>query len=219
MYRDWYRWSATDPGTVAPWGAPAWHLRGSEYYFGLFWEGMPDLDLENPDVTAEMHDIARYWLEDVGVDGFRLDAARHLVEDGDVVSDTPQTIAWLEDFNAYIDSIAPDALVLGEVWSSTAEVARYVPDAIDLAFEFELSESGGAAVATHNPAIFEESLATVLRSYPDLQFATFLTNHDMDRMMSAAGGDERIAKLAATWLLTRPAFRSSTTARRSGWRG
>ena len=33
-------------------------------------------------MTAALDDVARYWLDDMGVDGFRLDAAKHLIEDG-----------------------------------------------------------------------------------------------------------------------------------------
>ena len=204
-YGDWYLWSDTDPGTTSPWsGDPLWHPRDDRYYYGLFWEGMPDLNLENLAVKTEVHDIARFWLEDVGVDGFRLDGARHLIEEGDVVSDTPTTVAWLEDFNEYVHSIAPDALVLGEVWSPTETVAGYVPEALDLAFEFDLAAAGGTAVREQNFATLESAVATAEASYPPLQYATFLTNHDMNRLMSEVGGDVAIAKLAATWLLTSP---------------
>ncbi len=204
-HEGWYLWSDTDPGTVSPWsGAPAWHPRDGRYYYGLFWEGMPDLNLENPDVTAELRDIARFWLEDVGVDGFRLDAARHLIEDGTVLADTPETLAWLEGFTDYVHSVAPHALVLGEVWSPTPVVAEYVPDALDLAFEFDLSAAGGGSIRTWSAEPLEQALTTVEAAYPELQYATFLTNHDMNRLMSEVGGDVRIAELAATWLLTAP---------------
>jgi len=201
-YEDWYLWSQTDPGTTAPWGASAWHPLDDRYYFGLFWEGMPDFNLEHEPVTAELYDIARFWLEDVGVDGFRLDAARHLIEDGDIVSDTPETRAWLAAFNDYVDSIAPDALVLGEVWSPTEVAASYVPESLDLAFEFGVAESGGEAVTMRDAAYLNDAVALAQAEYPLLQYATFLTNHDMDRIMSNVDGDVRMAKLGATWLLT-----------------
>ena len=202
-YADWYLWSETDPATTGPWGQQVWHELNGRYYFGLFWEGMPDLNLENPDVTAELRDVARFWL-DVGVDGFRLDAARHLIEEGTVMADTPETVAWLEGFNSYVDGIAPRSLVLGEVWSPTPEVAAYIPKALDLAFEFDLSAAGGSALQSGFAAPLLQSLDEVLASYPDDQYAVFLTNHDQDRLMSVVGGDVRIAKLAATWLLTAP---------------
>ena len=52
-------------------------------------------------LTAELEDVARFWLADVGVDGFRLDAAKHLIEDGpDAQTNTPETKAWLAGFKA-----------------------------------------------------------------------------------------------------------------------
>lgn len=203
-YRDWYIWSDTDPATTGPWGQDVWHEGGNGYYFGLFWEGMPDLNLENDAVTAELHDVARFWLEDVGVDGFRLDAARHLIEEGDVMADTPSTVRWLETFTEYVHGVAPDAMVLGEVWSPTLDVAGYVPDALDLAFEFALSDAGGNAAAHGDAAVLEAAAERVRGAYPDDQYATFLSNHDMDRVMSSVGGDVSLAKTAAVWLLTSP---------------
>ena len=41
---------------------------------------MPDLDFDNPQVRREVEAIARFWL-DLGVDGFRLDAAKHIYGD------------------------------------------------------------------------------------------------------------------------------------------
>src|SRR6266550_7288436 len=40
-YRDWFRWSPTDPKTKGPWGQQVWHHSPvrDEYYYGIFWEG------------------------------------------------------------------------------------------------------------------------------------------------------------------------------------
>ena len=70
-YADWYIWRDEDPGYRGPWGAPAWHRAGDRYYYGVFWDGMPDLNYNNPAVTREIYDIATFWLDEVGVDGFR----------------------------------------------------------------------------------------------------------------------------------------------------
>jgi len=82
--RDWYVWRQDDPGWKQPWGhrSPVWHRRKSFYYYGIFWEGMPDLNLENPAVLKEVSGIIAFWLKQ-GASGFRLDAARHLVEEPD----------------------------------------------------------------------------------------------------------------------------------------
>ena len=49
---------------------------------------MPDLNSRTRRSRAALDDVARFWLEDMGVDGFRLDAARHLIEDGATSSRT-----------------------------------------------------------------------------------------------------------------------------------
>ncbi len=87
---------------------------------------MPDLNYENPDVTAQMYDVIDFWLTDMGADGFRLDAIRHLDEDGPVMQNTPETLAWLDAFHQYVRSISPDALTVGEIWDRSAAVAPYV---------------------------------------------------------------------------------------------
>ncbi len=74
-YRSWYRFSPTPLGK-GPWGADAWHRSPvrDEYYYGVFWSGMPDLNYETPAVREEAKQIATFWLREMGVDGFRLDA-------------------------------------------------------------------------------------------------------------------------------------------------
>jgi len=206
--RAWYVWSDTDPGTITSWGTPAWHERAGAYYFGMFWEGMPDLNYRTPEVTDQMNDVARFWLEDMDADGFRLDAVRHLIEDGDQLDSTTQTHDWLLAWDDFIDAVEPQALTVGEIWDDTSVVAPYVTgDQVDLAFEFSLAEALIRSVATSSPDSFTDRLRTVLAAYPPGQFATFLTNHDQDRVMSQLGGGPegtQKAKLAASALLTLP---------------
>lgn len=116
-FADWYLWR-DEPG-------PGWHEAGGRYYFGIFWEGMPDLNLENPDVTAELYDIADFWLTDMGGDGFRLDAVEHYIENGDVIENTPATLEWAAAFDDHVDTTDPTALTVGEIWNGTAVVSSY----------------------------------------------------------------------------------------------
>ena len=83
----WYRWSDTDPGISRSDGTPVWHEKDGRWYYGYFWEGMPDLDLTNPDVTKELERVADTWLTDIGVDGFRLDAIRYYLEADPLLED------------------------------------------------------------------------------------------------------------------------------------
>ncbi len=204
-YADWYEWSPTNPGTRSSWGAEAWHQAADgRYYYSIFWEGMPDLNYANPEVTDEMFEIIRFWLEDMGADGFRLDAIKHLFERDGQTENLPETLAWLEDFHAYVRSVDPDALTVGEVWSPTPLVATYVGDRVDIAFEFDLASAILQAVQVGNGARLIGVQTRVLNSYAPGQYAAFLTNHDQDRVMSQLDGDEGAARVAATLLLTNP---------------
>lgn len=203
-YRDWYVWADENPGFVGPWGQKVWIPGGNGYYYAVFWDGMPDLNYRNPEVTEKMYDVTRFWVEEMGVDGFRLDAIKYLLEEDRAMEDTPDTFAWFEDYQDYYKSIDPDAFTVGEIWSNTSRVLAYVDDQVDVAFEFDLArayiEAARGPLAT--PLI--EQIQLVTESYPRNQYAVFLTNHDQNRVMSQLSDKPERAKMAATLLLTSP---------------
>ncbi|MBX3055678.1 MAG: DUF3459 domain-containing protein [Anaerolineae bacterium] len=202
--RDWYVWSDTDPGYAGPWGQQVWHRTLNGYYYGVFWDGMPDLNLENPDVTAEMLAAAGFWLEEMGADGFRLDAIKHLIEDGRAQENTPATHEWLQAFYTFYKEVNPDAFAVGEAWTTTREVLDYTGDEVDIAFQFDLAEDILNSVKRGNGSAVTSRLNSITAAYPRGQYATFLTNHDQNRVMSQLIGNEDRAKIAASILLTSP---------------
>lgn len=203
-YRDWYIWSNNDPGFLGPWGQGVWHNRNGAWYYGLFWGGMPDLNYSHQPVRDEMFDITRFWL-DKGVDGFRLDAIKYLDEDGTVLENTPETFSLLEEFNQVYKTKNPEAFTVGEVWSSTSSILPYVQnDRLDVCFDFDLAYSMINAVNQGNPAFVRSHMDVVQQGYARLQYATFLTNHDIDRIFSQFGEDDSKMKLAASIYLSLP---------------
>jgi alpha-amylase len=200
---DWYVWSDERPSVAGPAGRPVWHRAGDRWYYGYFWEGMPDLDVANPDVRGELRSIAEQWLTEMGVAGFRLDAARHLIEDGAELENTPETMVWLQDFRDHVHEVRPDALVLGEVWDATSVSSSYVRDgALDLAFEFGLAGALLQAARNGDAGSLRIIQDEVTAAYPAGGYAPFLTNHDQDRVFDVVGRDEAAARQAATLLLT-----------------
>ncbi|MBN2006683.1 MAG: alpha-amylase [Anaerolineae bacterium] len=197
-YRDWYLW-ADSPGTTG------WHRNGTknEYYYGIFWDQMPDLNYENPEVTAEMRNVIRFWLEEMGVDGFRLDAVKHLIEEDTQLENTKATHAWLEGFRVFYKGIKPDAFTVGEIWSPSAAVVEYIGDELDIAFEFDMADAIVKTASSGRPSGLKMAQKTVLSTYPPNQFATFLANHDQNRTRSRLVNDEQ-AELAATLQLAFP---------------
>ena len=199
-YRDWYVWSETDPGQTG------WHASPSGgYYYGFFWEGMPDLNYTNPAVTTEMEKIVRFWMQDAGVDGFRLDAAKYLIEEGTLVQNSESTHAWYRQFRPFYKGINPQALTIGEVWDLASIAAGYSQgDEFDMAFDFDLSGAIITGLRVGRAADVSNALSINAEVFEPGQFASFLTNHDMNRVMSQLAAHVEKAKLGAVLLLTAP---------------
>jgi alpha-amylase len=203
-YRDWYIWSPGNPGYMGPWGQQVWYPGKNGYYYAVFWSGMPDLNLKNPVVTQEIYNITEFWLTDMNVDGFRLDAIRHFIENGQVQENTNETHAWLQAYYKYYKSLDPSVFTVGEAWTDTANVVAYVGNQVDITFEFDLAEAYVRAANGPIASSTTTQLKTVLESYPPNQYGVFLTNHDQDRVMSVLGSDVQKARMAAVMLLTSP---------------
>src|SRR5437899_1052393 len=159
---------------------------------------------ETPAVLEEMKRVAQFWLKDMGVDGFRLDAVRHLVEQGDQVSNTPGTHAVLRDYGSYVRSIAPNSYTIGEVWDSTGAILSYYPDQLDAYFAFPVSETLIEAVKSGKAGRLLAEVQRFQAAVPAYRWAPFQRNHDQTRTLTALGNDVAGAKLAATILLTLP---------------
>jgi alpha-amylase len=204
-YRDWYRWEDTNPGGTGPWDQTVWHQRNGDYYYGIFWGGMPDLNYTHEAVKTEMFDIASFWLEDMNADGFRLDAVKYIIEEGEKLEDTESTFQFWRDFRTHYKSVDNEAFAVGEAWTSTEKVKEYVnSDGLDYCFDFDLATAIINATNNGNVSGLQNQVELVMSSYPFLQFGSFLTNHDQDRIMSELAGNTHKAKLAASLLLTFP---------------
>lgn len=202
---NWYIWSNENPAYLGPWNQRVWHKLGNRYYYGIFWEGMPDLNYRNPDVVTEMDKVGAFWLQEMGADGFRLDAARYVLEDGAQQTSTPETHQWWKRYDTAMKAINPDALLVGEVGAATKEVAEYVKNGeLDLNFEFDLAGSMLDAARNRFGAGLGTIQNAVWKAYPPNQFASFLANHDQNRVMSVLGDDTAKARMAAAVLLTAP---------------
>ncbi|MEO0716726.1 MAG: alpha-amylase family glycosyl hydrolase, partial [Planctomycetota bacterium] len=195
-YRDFYVWLDEDPGWGGPWGQDVWHeadMKGGasdgSVFYGLFWHGMPDLNYRTQAVTDAVFDLSRFWLEEMGAHGFRLDAIRHLVEDGPVQENTPETHAWLRAYQSFLRSVDAEVLTVGEVWADSDAVSRYVGDQMDIAFEFDLGYRLVDAVREGRAEPMVTQLKRMDELYPLGMYATFLRNHDQTRVLTEFNGD------------------------------
>ena len=202
--RDWYLWNSNKPSYNGPWGQEVWHERNGSYYYGLFWGGMPDLNYTNQDVTNEIKNTLRFWKEEVGVDGFRIDAVKHWIENGDQQENTAATLAWWRDLYVFQKSLDPGLMMVGEAWTSTQNIAPYSDKRLDYCFEFDLSYALIDGINNQTNSGLKSKMSEIISTYETNQYGTFLTNHDQDRSFYRFGMDERKAKLAARILLSLP---------------
>jgi alpha-amylase len=206
-YRNFYRWSAVKPNQPGPWGQEAWHkspLR-DEYYYGVFWGGMPDLNYETPGVVTEMENVTRHWLTDMGADGFRFDAIPYLVEEGSQLKHTRGTHDVLRRLGSAIRRVAPSSFTIGEMADGSPEIlSSYYPDQLDAYFAFDAATGTLEAARTGMAAPFLDAVREANSRFPAGRWSPFLSNHDQPRVMTVLAGDRARARAAASAMLMLP---------------
>ena len=203
-YRDYYLWTddedeakKTSPMGTMPWSKA---VGNDEYHYGIFWGGMPDLNLDNEKVKDEIKDIAKFYI-DKGVDGFRLDAVKWFHNEAEPNNE------FITEYSEYCKSLDEDFILLGEVWDNTHAMAKY-QDSLDSFFDFSL---GDLVIDGINAKRIERMPEAIKRNYSaytatnkDFVTAPFLSNHDQTRIMNSLGRSQENMKMAATIYLTLP---------------
>ncbi len=213
-YRDYYVWThKDDPQTTVQGRIIAgdsnnrnrWvKVQDSDYlYYSYFGGSMPDLNFDNPKLREEIFKVGRFWLSEVKVDGFRLDAARHIFPD-ERPKDNHQ---WWVYFRNEMQKVNKDVYLVGEVWAPAEIVGPYMKG-LPALFNFDMGaaitkavndEKEGKLTADHKK--IRDFYQTINPEYVD---ATFITNHDQNRIMSMVNNNPDKAKMAAALLLTLP---------------
>ncbi len=191
-YRDWYVWSDTEPsdrydGIVFPgeqketW---TYNRKARAWYYHRFYDFQPDLNMANPAVQAELLKVMGFWLQ-VGVAGFRMDAAPFVIEMTEPGNaNSPKDFPLLTGIRQYTSWRKGDALLLAEANVPPDQLGAYFGDEggssnrLNMLFDFLLNDALVLALAREA----SEPLATALQNSPQLpeggQWATFLRNHD-----------------------------------------
>ncbi len=206
-YRDWYRWSAVKPNQTGPWGQEVWHKSPvrDEYYYGLFWGGMPDLNYQTPAVLNEMKRVTLHWLTDMGADGFRFDAIPYLVEEGGQLAHTHGTHDVLRQLGDAVRRASPSAFTIGEMSEESAQIlSSYYPDQLDAYFAFGVAAGTMETARTGAAAPFLNAVREANSRFPAGRWSPFLTNHDHVRVMTVLAGDRARARIAASAMLMLP---------------
>ena len=228
--RNWYIWRDAKPDGSPPnnWGSafggPAWTWDATtkQFYLHQFLKEQPELNWREPEVSAAMMDVLRFWLER-GVDGFRMDVVGMIIKDRELRDnpfnphasanlppddiynrqlhlyngDQDQVHEILRDFRHLLDQYR-DRCAIGEVWYELPRWIKYYGehgDGLHLPFNFSLMHQPWDAKAIRS-SVDELEAALPLFAWPNY----VLGNHDAPRLASQFG--EPQARVAAMLLLT-----------------
>ena len=171
------------------------------YYEGKFSPNMPDLNLGNPNVRADIEDIMRYWLEK-GVHGFRLDAVKEFYS-----GNTPANVEVLSWIQQTASSIKEDVYLVGEAWEGFGALTSYYESGLTSFFDFPFATGAGKIIEVVRGAgnaskvsSFATALEKAHNAYsemnPNYIDAPFLSNHDVGRITGFVTRDELKTKMA-----------------------
>jgi alpha-amylase len=196
--KDWYSWSSSQKDGYQKYADGA-------YCEARFDKGMPEFNLATPAVVSEFENVAKFWISDHAVDGFRLDAVKYYFYE-----QTAPNIAYLSAFRQYCESLKKEVYIVGENWSDQSSINEYAAAGIHL-FNFPTSENqlSGPCYLLGSKSEFPDYFAKVSRVQSGLSGVEpcyFITNHDQDRWggyLSGTANPEYARKvLAASYLLT-----------------
>lgn len=188
-YRSWYVWSEKRPsdwnqGMVFPGVQKATWTRdkvAGAYYFHRFHSFQPDLNMQNPEVRAELQRIMGYWLE-LGISGFRVDAVPFMIETPAPGAEKPELhFEYLQEMRAFLNWRSQGSVLLGEANVLPEETLPFFGDdgdGIQMMFNFYVNQYLFYALATSDIKPLQEALEAT-RDIPETsQWAQFLRNHD-----------------------------------------
>ena len=205
-YRDWYVWSDEEPadksqGVVFP-GVQdtTWTYddQAGAWYFHRFYEFQPDLNMANPAVQDEIMKVVGYWLQ-LGVSGFRLDAAPFIIELTEANEPKPRKdFGFFDRMKERASWRRGDAVLLAEANAEPDELLDYFGGGhrLPMLFNFLLNQAVFLALARGDARPVRRALADSPAIPDTCQWATFLRNHD-EIDLGRLSDDERAEVFAA----------------------
>ena len=186
---DWFTWS--EKSGSAKYG---------ELYYTTYESvtDMPAFNLDSTSLRAEIDNICKFWIQDHGVKGFRLDAAYHFYN-GTLASNV-EFLNWLSDTCKKYD---PNFYMVGEVWQGNTIVNKYFQSKCQSFFRFDAASQIVNTIKhiTSGKAFLKNIIndeKELKKLNPKGYSSFFLSNHDQNRISSKL--DETQNKVAASVL-------------------
>ena len=217
-YHDYYVWRDGEEGVYpndmkATFGGPAWEWvpELGQYYFHQFSVKQPDLNWENEKVREELYSMIRWWIEK-GAGGFRLDVIDQIAKEPDleITANGPRLHEYIRELSEKA-FIRGDLITVGEAWGADIDLAKLysAPDGSEFSMVFQFEHIGlfqdGAKWNYHDADLLKlkEVFARWQTSLHGVGWnSLFWNNHDLPRVVSAAGNDKEYRELSAKMLAT-----------------
>ncbi len=201
-YYDFYTWYSKPDNP--PGGRTFYPISGIDHYYeGNFSSDMPELNYDNDAVRQAVVDVAKYYL-DLGLDGFRFDAAKYIYYGDNEKSG--QFWVW---YMGQLRAIKPDIYTVAEVWDADAITFAYFP-ALNC-FDFTTSQTDGRIAATAKggsvdayTSYVDSYLDQIKALNEDAMMVPFIANHDTDRAAGFLNPANGQAQMAANLYLLSP---------------
>ena len=154
---------------------------------------MPKLNTENVDCRQYLLDVARYWIEEFDIDGWRLDVANEVDHE------------FWRDFRRVVKAIKHDCYILGEIWHEGMPWLR--GDQYDSLMNYPLTQAivEYFALNSSDKSTFITDVTRSYLAYPrNVNEAMFnlLESHDTTRIISLCDENKAKAKLAYLFMFT-----------------
>ena len=226
--RDWYIWrdgvNGAEPNNwESIFSGSAWEYdeNTGQYYMHLFSKKQPDLNWENAEVREALYEMVNWWL-DKGIDGFRVDAIRHIKkEEGLTDMPNPHALKYVSSFDKHmnVEGIHPllddlkantfdkyDIMTVGEANGVKIEDAHlWVGEEqgkFNMVFQFEhlglWKDNGDQGTDVRQ---LKKILTKWQKGLEGVGWnALYIENQDLARIVSTLGDDQNYWKESATSL-------------------
>ena len=154
---------------------------------------MPKLDTSNPKVREYFCEVGKYWIREVGIDGWRLDVANEINHE------------FWRAFKRAVKEEKEDAFLIGEIWENSA--IWLMGDQFDSTMNYSFSYICREFFAEGkiDAEEFAQKICQMNLRYPSqvsqMQM-NFLDTHDVPRFLSYCDGDIEKLKLAVFFMMT-----------------
>ena len=169
--------------------------QGGLYYEANFSDSMPEMNFDDPFVRETLLNVARHYL-DLGVDGFRFDAAKYIY-----LGDNANSAAFWDWYIGELKQQKPDLYTVAEVWDGDGVIDQYIP--FTNCFNFTASQSSGIIAETAKAgnvnrftAYMQQYQDKIRALREDAMSVLFIANHDTDRAagyLTVASGQMKMA--------------------------